>query len=216
MNRLIIIGNGFDLAHGLPTRYRDFIDDFWLNFKENCKSDFYKEIVITNDSYDSFYKHYGEIKNFKDFKSNLVEYCKDNKYNFYDENCVAIHNMKDIFRIKNDFFLKINNESIENWVDIENLYYLELKKIVKSKCLDVSKTEEYWKKQQKKEVEKLNEEFEQVKNLLEKYLKDKVINKFIFNEYPDSAGDFFKFHDIFFPELLTNDKIQISKYLESC
>lgn len=215
MNRLIIIGNGFDLAHGLPTSYGHFIEDFWINFKENCKSDFYKEIVIINDAYDGFYKYYSEIKNFKDFKSNLFEYCKEYKYNFYNESCVATHNMKDIFRIKNDFFLKINNESIENWVDIENLYYLELKKIVKSKCLDVSKTEEYWKKQQKKEVEKLNEEFKQVKNLLEKYLKDKVINKFIFNEYPDSAGDFFKFHDIFFPELLTNDKIQISKYLES-
>ena len=27
MNRLVIIGNGFDLAHGLPTSYKDFIDD---------------------------------------------------------------------------------------------------------------------------------------------------------------------------------------------
>ena len=33
MNRLIIIGNGFDLAHGLPTSYKDFIDDFWKNIK---------------------------------------------------------------------------------------------------------------------------------------------------------------------------------------
>lgn len=174
MNRLVIIGNGFDLAHGLPTSYGYFIDDFWINFKENCKSDLYKQIVITNDAYDGFYKYYSEINNFRDFKSNLFEYCKEYKYNFYDENCVAIHNMKDIFRIKNDFFIKINNESIENWVDIENLYYLELKKIVKSKCMDVTKTEEYWKKQQKKEVEKLNEEFEQVKNLLEKYLYEKI------------------------------------------
>lgn len=26
MNRIILIGNGFDLAHGLPTSYADFID----------------------------------------------------------------------------------------------------------------------------------------------------------------------------------------------
>ena len=26
MNRLVLIGNGFDLAHGLPTRYSDFIN----------------------------------------------------------------------------------------------------------------------------------------------------------------------------------------------
>lgn len=27
MNRLIIIGNGFDLAHGLKTSYMDFINE---------------------------------------------------------------------------------------------------------------------------------------------------------------------------------------------
>ena len=26
MNRLVIIGNGFDLAHGLKTSYNDFVD----------------------------------------------------------------------------------------------------------------------------------------------------------------------------------------------
>lgn len=29
MNRLVIIGNGFDLAHGLKTGYKDFIDWYW-------------------------------------------------------------------------------------------------------------------------------------------------------------------------------------------
>jgi hypothetical protein len=28
MNRLIIIGNGFDLAHGIKTSYHDFILDY--------------------------------------------------------------------------------------------------------------------------------------------------------------------------------------------
>lgn len=36
MNRLVIIGNGFDLAHGLKTSYKDFIEWYWeqrtLNF----------------------------------------------------------------------------------------------------------------------------------------------------------------------------------------
>lgn len=72
MNRLVIIGNGFDLAHGLPTSYKDFIDDFWKCFKDNCKNDLYKQIIITNDAYDRFYKHYKEINNFKDFKSNFI------------------------------------------------------------------------------------------------------------------------------------------------
>ena len=28
LNRLIILGNGFDLAHGLPTTYSDFMFDY--------------------------------------------------------------------------------------------------------------------------------------------------------------------------------------------
>ena len=32
MNRIILIGNGFDLAHGLRTSYKDFIDWYW----EDC------------------------------------------------------------------------------------------------------------------------------------------------------------------------------------
>lgn len=206
MNRLVIIGNGFDLAHGLPTSYGHFIDDFWRNFKNNCKSDLYKQIVITDDAYDGFYKNNIDIKNFKDFKSSLLEYCREYRYDFYDENCVAIYNMKDIFRFKNDFFLKINNESIDNWVDIENLYYSELKKIVKSKCLEVTKTEEYWKKQQSKEVKKLNEEFEDVKSLLEKYLSDKVENRFETLKKINGVNDWTKFYNILCPISVFNDE----------
>ena len=29
MNRLVLIGNGFDLAHKLPTSYQDFINWYW-------------------------------------------------------------------------------------------------------------------------------------------------------------------------------------------
>ena len=29
MNRLVLIGNGFDLAHGLKTSYADFINWYW-------------------------------------------------------------------------------------------------------------------------------------------------------------------------------------------
>lgn len=206
MNRLVIIGNGFDLAHGLPTSYKHFIDDFWINFKENCKSDLYKQIVTTNDSYDGFYKYYNEIKNFRDFKSNLSEYCQHNNYRFFENKCVALHNTIDIFRINNDFFLKINNESLENWVDIENLYYSELKKIVKSKCPDIAKSEEYWIKEQKKQVEKLNLEFEDVKSLLEIYLSNKVETSFeTFKRYK-GVNDWTKFYHILCPISIFNNE----------
>ena len=31
MNRLVLIGNGFDLAHDLKTKYEDFIYWYWKN-----------------------------------------------------------------------------------------------------------------------------------------------------------------------------------------
>jgi hypothetical protein len=34
MNRIILIGNGFDLAHGLKTSYADFIDWYWKEWGE--------------------------------------------------------------------------------------------------------------------------------------------------------------------------------------
>ena len=33
MNRIILIGNGFDLAHGLPTSYADFIRGYNITLK---------------------------------------------------------------------------------------------------------------------------------------------------------------------------------------
>jgi hypothetical protein len=43
MNRIILIGNGFDLAHGLPTRYTDFINWYW----KGVASQIYNEGVFT-------------------------------------------------------------------------------------------------------------------------------------------------------------------------
>ncbi|MGM9675375.1 MAG: AbiH family protein [Bacteroidaceae bacterium] len=34
MNRIVLIGNGFDLAHGLKTSYKNFIDWYWSDWGE--------------------------------------------------------------------------------------------------------------------------------------------------------------------------------------
>ncbi|MBO7224693.1 MAG: hypothetical protein J6V35_02135 [Bacteroidales bacterium] len=33
MNRIIIVGNGFDLAHGVKTSYKDFIEWYFVNYR---------------------------------------------------------------------------------------------------------------------------------------------------------------------------------------
>ena len=38
MNRIIIVGNGFDLAHGLKTKYEDFINWYWDKWGQRLRS----------------------------------------------------------------------------------------------------------------------------------------------------------------------------------
>ena len=51
MNRIIIIGNGFDKAHGLATGYMDFIDSYWTNVSNHI-FDSYKRYLV---------KHWGVL-----------------------------------------------------------------------------------------------------------------------------------------------------------
>lgn len=130
MNRLIIIGNGFDLAHGLKTSYKDFInwyweqriDDFVYNNTPELK-DCLCTINITkesgNPSWSSFAFQNSYFKNFDNArKCTGLEF-----FQFIKEN-------REYFIIKyTPFFERITN-SIETkgWVDIENEYYELLKK----------------------------------------------------------------------------------------
>nr|WP_081927679.1 AbiH family protein [Nonlabens ulvanivorans] len=38
MNRIVLIGNGFDLAHGMKTSYNDFIEYLWEDILTEVKS----------------------------------------------------------------------------------------------------------------------------------------------------------------------------------
>jgi len=198
MNRLIIIGNGFDRAHGLPTSYSHFINDFWRNIKENYKKKEIKKIVFINDMYYRFL-HFNPINNYLDFIKNLMDYCKEYNYQFDDslqEAYIKINYNTPIFKFENNFFKLLNQRnSIQNWVDIENEYYKQLKKISKIENSNrnylISKKdsninlsiEDY----RKEKVEKLNEEFDFVKKMLKKYLINKV-NK-VYDLERDSSID---------------------------
>lgn len=50
MNRIVLIGNGFDLAHGLKTSYKDFID-WYLNEKEDTSGILYRSLIRYYDLY---------------------------------------------------------------------------------------------------------------------------------------------------------------------
>ena len=128
MNRLVIIGNGFDLAHGLRTSYKDFIDWYWeqrvlplLTLSSRVSEDVLCKFEIPIDS--SYYRDwlmYSERHNFfrngsfqrMDTKSILSKIEKD-------ETCV----------VERSLLLERITKNIENkgWTDIESDYYELLK-----------------------------------------------------------------------------------------
>lgn len=61
MNRLVIIGNGFDMAHGLKTSYMDFINWYW---EQRLYALLTEHTVISQDSLCKL-----EIVNTKDYSS---------------------------------------------------------------------------------------------------------------------------------------------------
>jgi len=102
MNRIILIGNGFDLAHGLKTSYADFIDDFCGQVKSD------------EDEY-------------KDMCNTVMDVAKS-KINFDDKAFIENENNfknKFFYAVKKDL-------NVQNWVDVEKVYYKQLVKCMEN------------------------------------------------------------------------------------
>ncbi len=105
MTNLIIIGNGFDLAHGLKTSYNDFIK-FIINHKLKFNSDYNDLIII-------------------DYKPTSVRR--------YDQFIEGLQNKTVRLRSKTNPFFSylIENHANGNWCDIEKEYYEFLTNLAK-------------------------------------------------------------------------------------
>ena len=73
MNRIILIGNGFDLAHGLKTSYNDFIKWYLSQalFK-SVENKIYEDelILIKSTNYQHAFNHLKSIDNYIEFLYN--------------------------------------------------------------------------------------------------------------------------------------------------
>lgn len=120
MNRLILVGNGFDLTHGLKTSYREFIDDFWLSQ--------INEIIGEEYRYE-FENEYLKIESINPifWRGGITDYDKL-KYKVTSNGATLT--------FKNIFLKTITEKrSLQNWVDIENEYYQLLNKCSASNYL---------------------------------------------------------------------------------
>lgn len=127
MNRIILIGNGFDLAHGMPTRYEDFIKWYWeqrlLHFANNTTT-------VDRDALCGF-KLSGEheFKTWADFFLRKEE-------KFWPKGTTGFQYFKDMKQYKDAYGPEVSafmdnicrNIEMIGWVDIEDVYYRLMKK----------------------------------------------------------------------------------------
>ena len=126
MNRIILIGNGFDLAHGLKTSYMDFIKSYWaVRLTQLIQNDQMK----TDDELCSY-----ELPDLESRKAiNQVRpYIFDDRFSYILGRPIAeaLQKIKQEYHSK--FFEEIN-KAVDTyyWVDIEAVYYRWLTKIFK-------------------------------------------------------------------------------------
>lgn len=126
MNRIILIGNGFDLAHGLKTSYMDFIKSYWaVRLTQLIQNDQMK----TDDELCSY-----ELPDLESRKAiNQVRpYIFDDRFSYILGRPIAeaLQKIKQEYHSK--FFEEIN-KAVDTyyWVDIKAVYYRWLTKIFK-------------------------------------------------------------------------------------
>lgn len=182
MNRLILIGNGFDLAHGLKTSYKDFI----LWYLDECFNEsgifanghFYEDDFLKVEVLD-YYRIINLKEKIKNHNNSLSTFLYResllNKYLTVFEKGFGIggevlDDFKDVINIvahnvefKSIFFENLVNTCLDcGWVDIEQFYFDQLASLGGNVLnFKVFKSEE---------VKSLNNEFSYLKSKLEEYL----------------------------------------------
>lgn len=140
MNRLVIIGNGFDIAHGLKSSYLDFINWYWDNRVEDLAKTFSKvsedclcKLTIKDNVYGMNWNGYIS------YNAPYKDYYGRRRYPGHDLIVELEKNPKQ-FSVEYSPFFKTILQSIESkgWVDIENDYYQLLKRCVYDTQCDYS------------------------------------------------------------------------------
>ena len=183
MNKLILIGNGFDLAHDLSTSYNHFINNFWANLHLKFKEDFIKKFVCVPEEYSGLFNYKENADDFTGFWENIKEYSSNRRF-FLDNKAYTLKSSnsgnKFAFEFKNIFFKEICvSQKNFNWVDVENEYYKKVKIISKINIAGL-KGEDIT-RERIKQLLKLNHEFDQVKELLKNYLLSEIHKKYNFS-----------------------------------
>lgn len=216
VNKLFLVGNGFDLALGLKTSYNDFM--FWLLKKYLLKSiENYGEQNAPEGytTYDDFYRRQLRDRVFGYSQNNLFDILIRDHYGEKEllKTFSEFDNLKDIFSfinkdhiqvkiyIKNEggLFQQIYDKANLGWVDIEGMYFDLIKELVNN-----------YGNRTKKEIESYNEDLQNIIAELNDYLKEIELDipTAAASEYFQQFASHIKNEDIFFSneQEVDNDK----------
>ena len=152
MNRLVLIGNGFDLSHKLKTSYNDFLFYYLKKILNDFFSNLSYEGKLIELHSKSSINGFPKMETLDDLINvlNILKHKRDS--NLY-------------IKYKSQFFQEIINSFQHNkWVDLENQYFSYLLKMSNASSNLVD------------DLSKLNQEFEHLKIELENYLREVVIS----------------------------------------
>ena len=171
INRIILVGNGFDLAHGMRTSYTDFIiwyfNKIWLEARNS-------QTINPQVPYEIIYKN--KLLNFSfDISLSGKSSPLDNPYGFtLDDikqhvNFISNNSQRGQINLSfnSDIFKSIVGDLLErNWVDIENIYYDFLRKRLKEHNLHLDLKPSHL----QNSLKEINSQFDILKSELENYL----------------------------------------------
>ena len=113
---ILIVGNGFDLAHGLPTKYADFLKFIDFFYKHKAQESSRLELIAGEDI--NCYKYFTDLFNSKQ-DSEFDQY-------LYDQSRKTIHELSDL--CKDNAWIKYFSEVYKSreqkgkdgWIDFES------------------------------------------------------------------------------------------------
>lgn len=184
-NLILIVGNGFDLAHGFKTSFADFAKYLLREKIAKTIINFDRKNFDSNNNYnDPFIKDHLFRLLANNVILNLNGDLKERLAHFKDINDLEgmidtlFHKKDEISSIlKSTFLGNLFENKYENWFDIEDAYYSEILSIYKKKWPNHEAA---------RQAQVLNQHLSEIKLLFVEYLKTLKTNK---DRY---ISDFFK------------------------
>jgi len=176
MNKIILIGNGFDLAHGMKTSYNDFINDFEKQVKDeyfNRTINYSGDVIINTDYiYSSNYN--------------------PSNYNFKDH--LGAFSFNNIF-----FEYVINRFKAVNYYDLEGFFYEILKQTDVNNIVKLNKDFSSFTNHLEKYLTKIENEFRQNDDNPISEILSYINSPILFNELSqDARNSMSKKHEVWY------------------